>query len=492
MPIAKTAYQNERHAGVLLHISSLPSNGYIGDLGKNAYRMVDVLAQMGVSVWQTLPINMPHADNSPYQCISAFAGNAELISLEWLAEQGLLAQDDINAFYQGDIHNKNILLIHAYEAFMLNNDKSLFADFCEKEAAWLDDYSLFVAIRNQHHDQGWNTWPEQFKNRHPEAIKSIRSMLAKEIAIVQFAQFIFFSQWQAFKAYANEKSVNLFGDIPIFVAYDSAEVWANPTLFKLNEQNDMKVVAGVPPDYFSETGQRWGNPHYAWETMAEDGYAWWIARLTKQNELFDMVRIDHFRGLEAAWEIQSNEETAINGQWVKAPGEALLAAIHEALPDVHLVAEDLGIITPEVDDLRLNYDMPGMKILQFAFGGDDTNPYLPEHIEQNSVVYTGTHDNDTTLGWYKTAQEHEKSHFHRLIEQEAPVMPQALIDLVFSTKAYLAIVPLQDILGLDTDSRMNTPGTIVNNWQWRFDWSQLTAEHIEAFKHTVQRAERSH
>jgi 4-alpha-glucanotransferase len=492
MPLSKNAYQTERHAGVLLHISSLPSKGYIGDLGKSAYRMVDQLAEMGVSVWQTLPINMPHADNSPYQCISAFAGNTELISLELLAEQDMLDQGDIEAFYQGDIHNKNILLTHAYETFIAKHNQQQFIAFCEQEATWLDDYALFVTIRNEHHQQSWSDWPEQFKKRDAEAIQSIRLMLSKEIAIIQFSQYIFFSQWQAFKTYATEKKVNLFGDIPIFVAHDSAEVWANPQLFKLDDNNNMTVVAGVPPDYFSETGQRWGNPHYAWETMAEDGYAWWVARLAKQNELFDLVRIDHFRGLQAAWEIQSDEETAINGQWVKAPGEALLAAIHQALPDVHLVAEDLGIITPEVDDLRLNYEMPGMKILQFAFGGDDSNPYLPSHIETNSVVYTGTHDNDTTLGWYNTAQENEKSHFHTLITQDAPEMPQALIDMAFATKAYLAVVPLQDILGLDSDSRMNTPGTIVDNWQWRFEWPELTAEHSEAFKASVQRAKRFH
>lgn len=315
-------------------------------------------------------------------------------------------------------------------------------------------------------------------------------MLSKEIVEVQFVQYLFFEQWKALKTYANSRKIKLFGDIPIFVAYDSAEVWANPSQFKLDTDKNMTVVAGVPPDYFSETGQRWGNPHYAWDVMAEDGYAWWVSRLAKQNVLFDLVRIDHFRGLEAAWEIKSSEETAINGEWVIAPGDALLQKIYKALPDIHLVAEDLGIITPEVDALRLKYQMPGMKILQFAFGGDETNPYLPENIDENSVVYTGTHDNDTTLGWYHSAQDHVKDHFHQFIAQENPVMPHTLMDLALSTKANLAIVPMQDILGLDSDARMNTPGTIVNNWQWRFEWSQLTKESINAFKTLVEQSDR--
>lgn len=486
MTFAKYTPEGQRHAGILLHISSLPSNGYIGDLGKNAYQMVHVLAEMGVSVWQTLPINMPHADNSPYQCISAFAGNTELISLELLVEQGLLDQNEVDVFYQGHIENKQLLLMQAYEKFIAHHDQTALIDFCAQESDWLDDYVLFVAIRTHHQQQSWHMWPDQFKHREKVALDAIRLTLAKEISVIQFSQYIFFSQWHAFKQYASSQDVSLFGDIPIFVAYDSAEVWAEPALFKLDAYKNMLVVAGVPPDYFSETGQRWGNPHYNWEAMAQDDYAWWVRRLAKQNALFDLVRIDHFRGLEAAWEIAVSEETAMNGQWVKAPGDALLNAIQTALPEIHLVAEDLGIITEEVDDLRLNYDMPGMKILQFAFGGDETNPYLPQHIEPNSVVYTGTHDNDTSLGWYKKGTEHEKSHFHRLIGQDNPNMPQALIEMALASNAYLAIVPLQDVLGLDEDARMNTPGTTVDNWQWRFEWPQLTQALMDTFKNAIK------
>jgi 4-alpha-glucanotransferase len=482
--------EKKREAGVLLHISSLPSKGATGDLGESAYQMVDILAEMGVSVWQTLPINMPHADLSPYQCISAFAGNIEFICLDKLVEQKLLKRSDVNAFNHSDMQHKNVLLAHAYTEFIANHDQSSFIAFCEEESAWLEDYALFVVLRNQFDQKGWCDWPEQYKNRETATLEATKMMLSKEIVEVQFVQYLFFEQWKALKTYANSKKIKLFGDIPIFVAYDSAEVWANPSQFKLDTDKNMTVVAGVPPDYFSETGQRWGNPHYAWDVMAEDGYAWWVSRLAKQNVLFDLVRIDHFRGLEAAWEIKSSEETAINGEWVIAPGDALLQKIYKALPDIHLVAEDLGIITPEVDALRLKYQMPGMKILQFAFGGDETNPYLPENIDENSVVYTGTHDNDTTLGWYHSAQDHVKDHFHQFVAQENPNMPYTLMDMALSTKANLAIVPMQDILGLDSDARMNTPGTIVNNWQWRFEWSQLTKESINAFKTLVEQSDR--
>jgi len=491
MPVDQHTTQNQQQTGVLLHMSSLPSAGYIGDLGADAWRMVDVLAQMQVRVWQTLPINMPHADRSPYQCISAFAGDTELISLEALEAQNLLKPFQISAFYASGQHNKQTILAQAYQQFVSKQDQTEFICFCKKEASWLDDFSLFLALRETFEQQGWNTWPEAYKNRDEATLTASRLNLSQEIAINQFSQFIFFKQWHALKVYANSKNVQLFGDIPIFVAFDSAEVWANPQLFKLDENKNMTVVAGVPPDYFSETGQRWGNPHYAWDKMAEDDYAWWVARLAKQNELFDLIRIDHFRGLEAAWEIAATEETAMNGQWVLAPGDALLAAIYKKLPDIHLVAEDLGIITPEVDALRLKYALAGMKILQFAFGGDDTNPYLPHNIDEKSVAYTGTHDNDTTLGWYMSAEEHVKNHLHQYLNDENPAMPQALINMALATKAYLAIIPMQDILGLGSEARMNVPGTTEKNWVWRFDWQALTQEKIASFKEAVVASGRS-
>lgn len=479
--LSSTSLLNQRRTGVLLHISSLPSDFYVGDVGVEAYRFVDFLHAIGASVWQTLPINMPHADNSPYQCLSAHAGNPDFISLEALEKKRLLTKEDLSALAISRSTDKSHLIAKAYLVFVQKASKKQqqsFADFCDQQSHWLNDFALFIALRKKFKRAGWNFWPEAYKNRDAETLRLAESELAQEIATTKFTQFLFFTQWLELKAYAASKNVYLFGDIPIFVAYDSADVWAQPHLFKLDADKNMAVVAGVPPDYFSESGQRWGNPHYNWEAMAADGYAWWISRMETQHELFDIVRIDHFRGLEAAWEIPANEETAINGQWVLAPGDELLGAVVEALPNVTLVAEDLGIITAEVDALRNKYNLPGMKILHFAFGGEEDNPYLPHHIEANSVVYTGTHDNDTTVGWYNGLDEKQRGHLHAYLQSSrfAPDevnMPNDLIDLALASKAQLAIIPMQDILCLDSSHRMNTPGTSSGNWHWRFSWQQL-------------------
>ncbi|MFA6040843.1 MAG: 4-alpha-glucanotransferase [Methylophilus sp.] len=469
------ANKNKKHqAGVLLHISSLPT----GDLGSDAYRFVDFLASTGATVWQTLPINMPHADNSPYQCISAHAANPAFISLQLLVEDGLISDDDVALGHQA--------LNVAYHHFLAKDELSQFNQFCKLHKHWLEDFALYLVLRQSFNFAGWNAWPEQYKQRDKTALSVFKKEYATTIEQVKFHQYLFFQQWEALKAYANSKNVALFGDIPIFVAYDSAEVWAKPNLFKLDENKEMTVAAGVPPDYFSETGQRWGNPHYNWAEMAKDDYAWWVDRMRTQSRLFDLVRIDHFRGLESAWEIPASEETAMNGTWVLAPGDDLLAAIYKKLPKIHLVAEDLGIITPEVDALRLKYDMPGMKILQFAFGGDKTNPYLPENIEENSVVYTGTHDNDTTLSWYQKLEPHVKEDLNQYLQSEQPNMPFALVQLALSCAAYLVIVPMQDVLELDGDHRMNTPGTIVGNWSWKFEWEQLSEQQSQQFANVIK------
>ncbi len=494
---------NQRRAGILLHISSLPSAYDVGDLGVGAYRFVDFLNDMGASIWQTLPINMPHADNSPYQCLSAHAGNPDFISLEALQAQGLLTKNDLSGFALNKSPNKLHLIGRAYQVFCQgkdNQNKQEVADFCLEHAHWLNDFALFLALRTKFNQTGWRYWPEAYKNRDAETLKQAQVELAQEIAVIKFTQFVFFTQWLSLKAYAATKDVYLFGDIPIFVAYDSADVWAQPDLFKLDTDKNMNVVAGVPPDYFSETGQRWGNPHYNWDAMAADGYEWWIARMVTQNELFDIVRIDHFRGLQAAWEIPASEETAINGQWVTAPGNELLAAITNALPNITLVAEDLGIITDEVDALRNKYHLPGMKILQFAFDGQEDNPYLPHHIEANSVVYTGTHDNNTTLGWYNDLDEQQREHVHAYLrsshsEHHVPNMPNDLIDMALESKAQLAIIPMQDLLALDSSHRINTPGTCSGNWYWRFDWQQLSeplsVAQQRAFAEAIARTGRS-
>ncbi|MDO9366678.1 MAG: 4-alpha-glucanotransferase [Methylotenera sp.] len=484
----------ERQTGVLLHVSSLPSAYYTGDLGLEAYHFVDFLHDIGATVWQTLPINMPHADNSPYQCLSAHAGNPDFISLEILQTQGLLTKEDLS----GLLTSKTHLLVKAYDTFIQQVDKKSrqeFSRFCKKHRHWLNDFALFLALRNQFKDAGWSQWPDAYKNRDKKTLKLAQAELAQEIAVIKFAQFIFFTQWLALKKYATHKKVALFGDIPIFVAYDSADVWAEPHFFKLDADKNMTVVAGVPPDYFCATGQRWGNPHYNWDAMAAYDFSWWVSRMATQNELFDIVRIDHFRGLEAAWEIPTTEETAINGVWVLAPGDALLAAITAALPDINLVAEDLGIITAEVDALRAKYNLPGMKILQFAFSGTDDNPYLPHNIEENSVVYTGTHDNDTTVGWYDAMDEQEREHVHAYLrvshyEQHEPSMPNDLIVMALESRAKLAMIPMQDILALDGNHRMNTPGTTTGNWHWRFNWQQLSVEQKASITELIKRTKR--
>ena len=478
---------NQRRAGVLLHITSLPH----ADLGDDAYRFVDFLANTGASVWQTLPLNMPHADGSPYQCLSAHAGNPTLISLQVLVNQGWLAAGDLNSTL-----NHQQLLVKAFQNFNqlnLPEAQTSFIRFCKRQSHWLDDFALFMVLRQQYQCACWHDWPEALKLRHLAAIKQAHIDFVEDVALVKFVQYLFFQQWHALKEYANEHNIALFGDIPIFISYDSADVWAQPTMFKLDADLNMTVVAGVPPDYFSETGQRWGNPHYNWPAMQADGFKWWLARMRTQNAMFDMVRIDHFRGLEAAWEIPVDEPTAINGAWALAPGEALLKAITEHLPLVTLVAEDLGIITPEVDQLREAFHLPGMKILQFAFDGSPDNPYLPERITQNSVVYTGTHDNDTTLGWYLSLNDEQRQPLHHYlqIEAEAVKMPSALVDMALATQSNLAIIPMQDILALDSACRMNTPGTMENNWQWRFEWSQLSPQMQADFADRVNQHHRN-
>ena len=475
----------QRRAGVLLHITSLPK----ADLGQDAYKFVDFLTRIGATVWQTLPLNMTHADGSPYQCLSAHAGNPNLISLDTLKQQGWLSQNDLDSN-----DDKSVLLALAFANFnRLNTPQAQanFERFTKQQAHWLDDFALFIALRKHHYNVSWSDWPSTLKLRSLEAIKQAQRDFSDEIALEKFKQFIFFEQWHALKEYANNKHIALFGDIPIFISYDSADVWAQPELFKLDAHLNMTVVAGVPPDYFSETGQRWGNPHYNWPAIQADGFRWWLGRMRTQNALFDMVRIDHFRGLESAWEIPASEPTAINGAWVPAPGEALLEAIIKHLPLITLVAEDLGIITDEVNALREKFNLPGMKILQFAFDGSAENPYLPEKMTENSVVYTGTHDNDTSLGWYESLSEHQKSVFHAYLSEHGYAedgvieMPLMLIQMALASNATLAIIPMQDILKLGSADRMNTPGTTDGNWQWRFDWSQLNDGMARTLEHLI-------
>ncbi|MDD5228990.1 MAG: 4-alpha-glucanotransferase [Methylococcales bacterium] len=482
---------NQRRAGVLLHITSLPGR----DLGRDAYQFVDFLREAGASVWQVLPLGITHEDGSPYQSLSAHAGNPALISPHSLVTDGWLeAEEHCDTCSNHSELHRACLLSKAFTGFKARaseTEKADFLHFCETSHFWLDDFALFMVLRQKFNNQGWNDWADDFKNRNLAALNDVRFFLKTSLETVKFEQYIFFKQWTALKTYANEHGVLLFGDMPIFVSYDSADVWANRKVFKLTPEGNMSVVAGVPPDYFSKTGQRWGNPHYDWDYLQATGFTWWLQRMKTQTALFDIVRIDHFRGLEAAWEIPAEEPNAIKGAWVKAAGAALLTTIHTEFSNLKLVAEDLGIITPEVDALRSQFNLPGMKIMQFAFSGDADNPYLPENHKINSVVYTGTHDNDTTIGWVQklTLEEREFVCKTLAIDDDADIAVE-LMKCALASIANLAILPMQDILELDSTHRMNTPGTIGENWQWHFQWKQLTDEKLSQFSRWIERSNR--
>jgi 4-alpha-glucanotransferase len=463
-----------RRAGVLLHITSLPGPGEVGDLGRNAYRFVDYLVSSGISVWQILPIGPTMFDNSPYQSSSVYAGNPRLISLELPLEKGWLdAIPESGETLTDEVKGYAIKL--AWEGFKESADESdrdAFQRFLAEQTHWLEDYALFQALRQEEGGCWWE-WPTTMRDREPQAIAEARARFTEVIDVIRFEQFLFFTQWMNLKHYANQHGVLLFGDLPIFVAHDSAEVWAHRPFFDLLEDGHPRVVAGVPPDYFSETGQRWGNPLYCWERLEAEDFSFWIERLRAQSILFDFLRIDHFRGFEAYWEIPAEEQTAVNGKWVEAPGEKLFKHLYRALPNLELVAEDLGVITPEVEALRKAYHLPGMKILQFAFSGGATNPYLPFHHTRDSVVYTGTHDNDTTLGWYKGLDDGTREFVDDYLGKPREAMPWPMVRAALASRANLAILPFQDVMGLDSTHRMNTPGTTEGNWGWRFGWEQI-------------------
>ena len=464
-----------RRAGVLLHPTSLPGGVGCGDLGRDAYKFIDFLAASGISVWQMLPLVPTHGDLSPYQGLSVHAGTPLLINLELLQEWGLLVSPLENE-PENFVTYRLAMLRHAYQEFKLMADGGMRAEyetFVERNKHWLQDYALFQAIRQAHGNAHWLNWPDAFRDHEESALAEIEPILAEAIDYVRFEQFVFFRQWNLLHEYARQCGVILFGDMPIFVAHDSAEVWAHREYFSLDEHGKAEVVAGVPPDYFSATGQRWGNPHYRWDKMQADDFKWWKTRMATQLEMFEWVRIDHFRGFESYWEIPAHEETAINGHWVKAPGDELFESLHKEFDPLPLVAEDLGVITAEVDALRKNHNLPGMKILQFAFGGDAANPYLPHNHTFDSVVYTGTHDNDTSIGWYESSSPEVQGHLAEYLGYSAESMPWPLVRSALASVACLSIIPMQDLLALDGQHRMNTPGTTEDNWRWRFDWQQL-------------------
>ncbi|MEJ2441241.1 MAG: 4-alpha-glucanotransferase [Gammaproteobacteria bacterium] len=479
-----------RRAGILLHPTSLPGPYPAGLVCHDAYRFVEFLSHAGISVWQMLPLGPTHSDRSPYQALSAHACETSLLSLDWLRDRKLLRE--LPDKHDAASHHHSLEQAWANHSQHKSAELSeQFADFCERHAHWLDDYALFMTIREQRHGQLWSQWPAALRDRDSTALQEVRSKARDRIGFYQFGQFLFFQQWMELRRYAGEHGVLLFGDLPIYVAYDSVDVWARPELFMLDKQGQPKFVAGVPPDYFSVTGQRWGNPQYDWKAMQAEKFQWWQQRMQTQLQLFDLVRVDHFRGFEAYWEIKAEEETAINGRWVKAPGKKLLKSLRESFHALPLVAEDLGVITEEVTALREAFDLPGMKILQFAFDGNPKNVYLPHYHEFNSVVYTGTHDNDTSLSWYELLDEHTRRNVQDYVvfgEDEA--MPWPLIRTALASVACLAVLPMQDILGLGQGERMNTPGTRDGNWHWRFDWSQVPDELAPRLQSLCQRYDR--
>ncbi|MCU0533736.1 MAG: 4-alpha-glucanotransferase [Hydrococcus sp. Prado102] len=497
---------DKRASGILLHPTSFPSRFGIGDLGNEAYRFIDFLADGLQQVWQILPLGPTGFGNSPYLCYSALAGNPLLISPEKLVEDELLSEEDFAGLpdfpldsvdFELVIQTKMPLLRKACENFKQQASEELqqeFKEFCDRASDWLEDYALFMSLKEVFAGESWNNWDKEIAKRNPDAIAKWQNELKEPIFSQKFLQFQFFRQWNSLKEYANKKQISIFGDIPIYVAHDSVDVWANPDLFCLDEETgEAALMAGVPPDYFSATGQLWGNPVYNWEKHQRTNFAWWIRRVEAILEYVDIVRIDHFRGFEAFWAVPQGEETAIDGEWIEAPGEAFFTLLKQKLGKLPIIAEDLGVITPEVEALRDKFGFPGMKILQFAFDSDRDNAFLPfNFVNRNCVIYTGTHDNDTTMGWFNARTPEEQA---RVIDYLGCVCPEgihwSLIRIALSSVANGAIFPFQDLLALGSDARMNTPSVADGNWGWRYRREAINSEvsnHLQYLTYLYGRA----
>lgn len=481
-----------RGSGILLHPTSLPGLFGGGDFGVDAYRFVDWLARAGQGYWQMLPLGEIGSGNSPYMCRSAFAGNVLLIDLAELADQGWLHPDDLEPHpgFRSDRVDYALMqpfrmerLHRAAQRFFAVGSKKMhrmFGEFCLAEREWLNDYALFMTIAAQQEERSWVDWPGNLARREPQALRDVEEGHAGEVDFWKFCQWCFTRQWTRMKEYASTHGIKIIGDVPIFVAHHSADVWAHPELFELDGNGHPTVVAGVPPDYFSQTGQLWGNPLYRWDVHEQTGFSWWIARMRHALKLADLVRIDHFRGFAAYWEVPADAPDATGGKWVAAPGEKLFEAMHQAIPDMPIIAEDLGVITPDVVELRHKFDLPGMRVLQFAFAEDDSNHFLPHHYAPNTVAYTGTHDNDTTLGWWNSASEHEKAFACQYLGSDGQSIQWDMMRAISGSVANIVIYPMQDVLGLSGEHRMNYPGHPVGNWEWRFSWTQLQPEQTQA------------
>jgi len=489
-----------RSSGILLHPTSLPGPFGIGDLGPQAHGFVDFLAAAGQTLWQVLPLGPTGYGNSPYQCFSAVAGNPLLISPELLAQKGWLSRPDLESVpalpddevdFARVIPRKTALLESAARRFLAtasDPDRPRFEEFCARQHAWLEDYALFMALKQQHQFLAWSRWEPEVRLRAPGALAAWREKLAGAIAIQKFLQYVFFDQWKALRDYCGAHRVRIMGDLPIYVAHDSADVWANPQFFQLDQDGEPAVVAGVPPDYFSATGQLWGNPIYRWDVLAADGYRWWLERFAAVLSQVDFVRLDHFRGFEAYWEVPASEKTAERGRWVKGPGAALFEVARSALGDLPLVAENLGVITPEVEAIRRLFGFPGMSILQFAFGNDPQGPsFRPHNYPRELVAYTGTHDCDTTVGWWTSEGggdstrnvedvRAERQFTQRYLNTDGREIHWVFIRELLASVADTVLIPLQDVLGLGSHARMNRPATLGGNWRWRYRREMLAPE----------------
>jgi 4-alpha-glucanotransferase len=487
--------QNGRSCGVLLHPTSLPGTGGIGTLGDDAYLFVDLLAGMGMSWWQVLPLNPTASGNSPYSAFSAFAGNPLLIDLEFIAREGDVTVPvykkamDVARVDFGSILPTKLEVLHGAAATFFAEGRTTrmeeFWHFCDT-TPWLHDYALFMALKQRYKGKCWYQWPAWAALLDEKSFEKASVELGTEIGVQKYMQWQFSRQWNQLRAYATARGVSIIGDIPIFVAYDSADVWKNRELFLLDERGKPTVVAGVPPDYFSKTGQLWGNPLYDWNALDKRGYDWWIERFRVMFSQFDCIRVDHFRGFEAAWHVPASHKTAINGTWVAGPGRHLFDALFSALGPLPIIAEDLGVITPQVEALRDDYGFPGMKILQFAFGSGSANSYLPHNHIRNCVVYTGTHDNDTSAGWYNGLSDKERLSLCEYLGLSDKNPAEGLVCAALMSVADTAIIPFQDILGLPTASRMNVPGVPDGNWEWRFSWDMVDKGLAARFNHMLE------
>ena len=491
-----------RKSGILLHPTSLPGPDGMGDLGPECYRWLDFLHDSGCKLWQILPLGPTGYGDSPYQCFSAFAGNPYLISPTLLLENNLLTRDDFIdrpdfatdfVDFGAAIQWKITILDRAFAHFTRSRSKKLisaYQEFSDAQSLWLDDFALFMAIKETLGGGSWDNWPLELRGRNNAALSEFKATHSKIIEKHKIRQFFFFSQWSAVKNYANSIGIQIIGDIPIFISYDSADAWSHPELFYLSKSGKPTVVAGVPPDYFSPTGQLWGNPLYRWNVHKQQGYAWWLERVGAVLNMVDIVRLDHFRGFAAYWEVPARMPTAEIGRWVKAPGKSLLAAIQKKFPNLPIIAEDLGLITPDVIELRDTFHLPGMKIFQFAFAATPEDPFLPHNYPQNCVAYTGTHDNDTTVGWYESAPESERDLCRRYLASSGSEIAWDMLRELWKSPATFTLGTLQDFLSLGTQARMNFPGKPYGNWCWRYqasDIDQVLCERIREINYLYSR-----